>query len=164
MGDLAHKMESELPRIRDELSGVYNATYFVDQLKFAADHANRYDEALSLISLEIIYTEPDMNELSWQEKAKTIRKTAKSISTTLRKVDVVSRWKEQMFWVALPATSANQAQEAAQRILQKIQQLGHMLDHHVEYQFQITEHKPGEEAADLISRACANHLNSGRSE
>ena len=164
MGDLSLKMESERPRIRDELSGVYNATYFVDLLKFAADHANRYDEALSLISLEIVYIDPDADELGWQDKAKTRRKTAEAISTTLRKVDVISRWKELMFWVALPATDASQAQQAAQRILLKIQQLDQTLDHHVEFQLQITEHKIGEEAADLISRASANHLNSSRSK
>ena len=156
-------METERPLIRDDLSGVYNATYFVDLLKFAADHSNRYDEALSLISLEIVYKDPDVDGLSWQDKANTIRKTAEAISTTLRKVDVISRWKEQMFWVALPATDASQAQKAAQRVLLKIQQLEQILDHSVEFHFQITEHKLGEEAVDLISRASKNHRNSRRS-
>ena len=163
MGDLALKMESDRPLIKDELSGVYNATYFVDLLKFAADHANRYDQALSLISLEIVYNNPDADELNWQDKAKTIRKTAESISATLRKVDAVSRWKEQMFWVALPGTDASQAQIAAQRMLLGIQQIGHILDHRVEFQLQITELEPGEEAADLIYRAEESHINSSNS-
>lgn len=53
LGDLLARQEAIRPMIKDELSGVYNATYIIDLLQFAADKANRYDEELSLLSLKV---------------------------------------------------------------------------------------------------------------
>ena len=109
-GDLIRELDRDRPHIRDELSGTYNATYFVDLLEFAADEANRHDNDLSLLGLELVYKSTGENMPNWQDKTRVIRKTTASMRTVLRKGDALSRWKEHLFWVLLPDTNAPTAQ------------------------------------------------------
>ncbi len=157
-GDLIRELDNDRPHIRDELSGTYNATYFVDLLKFAADDANRHDHDLSLLSLELIDKSTPEQTLNWRDKALIIRKTAASIRTILRRGDAVSRWKEQIFWVVLPDTNAALAHTLAKRIQQNLQQSDYIIDNQIQIQIHITELKPGEKATDLVKRASGKSL------
>jgi diguanylate cyclase (GGDEF)-like protein len=157
-GDLFRKLDNDRPHIRDELSGTYNATYFMDLLKFAADEANRHDNDLSLLGLELIYKNTGEQLLNWQDKARIIRKTAASIHTLLRKGDAVSRWKEQIFWVVLPYTDATLAHILAKRLQQNLQQSDYIIDSQVQIHIYITELQPGEKATDMIKRASSQSL------
>jgi len=159
-GDLIRELDRDRPHIRDELSGTYNATYFVDLLEFAADEANRHDDDLSLLSLELVYKSTGEHMPDWQDKARVIRKTTASMRTVLRKGDALSRWKEHFFWVLLPGTNAHTAQMLGDRIQQKLQQSNHILERHIQVRIHITVLKRGEKAADLIKRASSTALNS----
>ncbi|WP_456406643.1 MMPL family transporter [Thiolapillus sp.] len=159
LGDMFSREENLRPRIFDELSGAYNATYFVDLLKFGTDKANRYGEQLSLMSLELTYNESAGQVMSWQDKAGAIQKTAAAIRAVLRKGDVASRWKEQIFWVILPNTDTAKAHMLAQRIIQHLHQSDDMIKHRATVRMYITELEQDEDAADLIHRASTSTPN-----
>jgi predicted RND superfamily exporter protein/CRP-like cAMP-binding protein len=164
VGDLIGRVENGRTCILDELSGTYNATYFVDLLKFATDNANRQDEDLSLMSLEVIYDKTGENALNWQDMANYTREIAETITTALSKGDAVSRWKAQVFWAVLPYTDTNQAKLVGQRILKQLQELDCIHDSRARVDVYITELKRGEEAADLIDRANENRTSSSSVE
>ena len=153
LGDLLARQEAIRPMIKDELSGVYNATYIIDLLQFAADKANRYDEELSLLSLKVACNSTKGGHANWQDKAWIISKMAQSTRAVLRKGDMVSRWKDQIYWVILPNTNATQAHMLAQRVLQHYEQSDDPVKCHTEICVYITELAPGEDGKDLIDRA-----------
>lgn len=160
VSDLIGAVENGRTRILDELSGTYNATYFVDLLKFAIDNANQHGEHLSLMSLEVVYDKNGENVLKWQDMASHIQEIAQIISAALSKGDAVSRWKEKVFLIVLPYADASQAHLVGQRILKQLEKLDYIRDTRARVNICITELKSGEEAVDLIDRANKNRIGS----
>ncbi len=152
MGDVMAQIESVRPRIKDELSGAYNATYFVDLLKFAVDKANRHAEQLSLMSLEVVHDTAGNQLVNWQDQARVIRQAAEFIRAVLRKGDVMARWQEHVFWVVLPNTDASQTEWLVHRIRESIQQADCVVDGHADITVSVIGLLEGEEAASLVKR------------
>ncbi len=152
MGDVITQIESVRPRIKDELSGAYNATYFVDLLKFAVDKANRHAEQLSLMSLEVVHNSAGKQAMNWQDQARIIRKAAEFIRAVLRKGDAMARWQEQVFWVVLPNTDISQAESLAQRIRLSMQLAECVVDGYVNIDVHVVGLQAEEEAIHLRGR------------
>ncbi|WP_457668886.1 MMPL family transporter [Thiolapillus sp.] len=152
MADVIAQIESDRPQIKDELSGAYNATYFVDLLKFAVDKANRNAEQLSLMSLEVVHDNVGKQMVNWQDQARTIRKAAEFIRAALRKGDAMARWQERVFWVVLPNTDARQAELLVRRIREFMQQADSVADGHADIAFNVIGLMKGEEATNFVKR------------
>lgn len=114
--------EPERQSFKDELSGLYCASFLQELLTFIVNKANRYDESLCLVVFSVqddggIEQEYGRQALHW-----VLRVTAQIVKKELRRVDLFARWRSGKFFLMLPTTQASDLEKILLRIDAAVQQ------------------------------------------
>jgi diguanylate cyclase (GGDEF)-like protein/PAS domain S-box-containing protein len=132
--DITERKEAE-EKIRkmayhDALTGLPNRVLFVDRLKLAIAHAQRSQQRLAVMLLDLDQFK-DVNDTYGHDVGdQLLRSVGKRLTGLLRKSDTVSRMGGDEFFLLLPElTAANDAATIAQKIMKAFQE-PFVFDHH----------------------------------
>jgi diguanylate cyclase (GGDEF)-like protein len=100
----------------DALTGLHNRHRFDQDLTHAVARAHRYDEPLSLLTLDLDGLKAANDSLGHAAGDALIREVAQALGTHLREVDLAGRLGGDEFAVMLPATNADGARVLAERL------------------------------------------------
>lgn len=101
--------------LRDQRTGAFNATLFLELLSYNIDWANRYDKALSLIVIDIGGLQDSRSNDDTQiQKGQGI--IASIILQHIRKPDIFGLWPDGSYWIALPDTNMVGTEAIANRL------------------------------------------------
>jgi diguanylate cyclase (GGDEF)-like protein len=110
----------QLMSITDPLTGLHNRRYLEARLTEELNRSKRYDHPMSFMMIDIddfkLYN--DLNGHQAGDRALEI--TAQCLKSTLRKVDVASRYGGEEFTILLPQTTLEEAGAIADRLRRKI--------------------------------------------
>ncbi len=109
-----HKLE-ELS-VRDGLTGLYNRREFEKRLNEEVHRARRYDEAFTVLMLDIDHFKDVNDRHGHQAGDEALVTVADLIRLNVRPVDVICRYGGEELAVILPETDANGARIVAERI------------------------------------------------
>jgi diguanylate cyclase (GGDEF)-like protein len=102
--------------IRDELTGLFNARHFFDQLNVEIERAVRYGHEISLIFLDIDDFKSYNDTYGHLEGDKVLKKLGRMIAESIRNSDIAFRYGGEEFAVVLPETCVFEAVHIAERI------------------------------------------------
>ncbi|GEM_PF-1103640 len=108
--------ETERLAITDGLTGLYNRRHFYELLERGVESANRYDEHLSLIMLDIDGFKTYNDTCGHLVGDSLLKELAQLLAQDIRKMDIVARYGGDEFVIFLPHTSKKQAVTLAERI------------------------------------------------
>jgi diguanylate cyclase (GGDEF)-like protein/putative nucleotidyltransferase with HDIG domain len=104
----------------DPPTGCYNWRYFLHRARQELSRARRHLNHISFVVLDIDYFR-QINELYGSDVADmVIREMVAILKGTLRREDIVTRWREDEFFIILPYLSRDNAYQVAKRIKDKI--------------------------------------------
>lgn len=125
-GVLGRTLQKRYERIRSEynrdfLTGLYNHRYFRSRLSDRLEEARRYEHPLSLLMVDIDDFKR-VNDLHGHPAGdQTLRRIAEEIRSSFRAPDIVCRYGGDEFILVLPQTELGDAQIAAERLRNRIQ-------------------------------------------
>lgn len=99
----------------DEITGLYNQSFFYKQLKTEVSRSRRHQRPLSLL-LASIDNQNIFDKLSLLNRHEFLIQMGRVISNCTRSVDTIYRYSEHNFAILLPETSGNQAIVFAERL------------------------------------------------
>lgn len=126
-----HKLAREkLARLatHDPLTDLYNRRVFEQRLNEAVLRAQRYDEAVSLLMLDLDHFKQINDSHGHRAGDEILRRVAHVILKQIRGTDLAARYGGEEFAVILSGTSESQADEMSERIRQHIQALEIKID------------------------------------
>lgn len=114
--------ERELQRLarEDTLTGLANRRHFRDEAERAMARSSRYDEALSLVMLDIDHFKHINDAWGHNVGDEVLKETVKRCQSCLRGTDLLARWGGEEFIALLPHTSLADAQPVAERLRESI--------------------------------------------
>jgi len=105
----------------DANTGLYNYSFFIENLKREIDRAERYNEIFSLILIRI----SNFNEIikKWEDIdiKKSLKYFAQFLKNTSRRVDICSIYDYNTFAIITPETGKGGAQKKVDRLLQNVE-------------------------------------------
>ncbi len=119
------KMAEQLQKlaITDELTGIYNRRHFNELSLREFVRAKRNKTQLSVIIMDIDHFKIVNDTYGHATGDEVLKTTAKSISASIRSLDIFARWGGEEFILCLPETSIIPAQKVAERIRLSINEL-----------------------------------------
>lgn len=117
-----HHKDKKIEKIilLDSLADCYNWRYFVHRAQQELGRARRHLYNISFIGIDIDYFR-QLNELySVKIADNVIREMVQIVKKCLRREDIISRWRDDEFFIILPYTSAINACKVAQRMKDRI--------------------------------------------
>ncbi|MFN7132406.1 MAG: diguanylate cyclase, partial [Myxococcales bacterium] len=116
--DRARARSTELERlsVTDELTGVYNRRYFRERLREEFRRAQRYDDPLSLIILDLDHFKGVNDRLGHLAGDEVLRQATRLLPGCVRETDIVSRYGGEEFTILLPQTHLSGCLTVAERI------------------------------------------------
>ncbi|UUO25595.1 GGDEF domain-containing protein [Colwellia sp. M166] len=105
----------------DELTGLYNRRYFFDNANREFNRAERYQQALAVISIDVDRFKTINDKYGHPIGDQVLVKIAQLITPTIRAEDIFARIGGEEFSILLPNTSKLESQKTAER-------LRHLLD------------------------------------
>ena len=114
--NLINLSATTLPSFRDQRTGAYNATLFLEMLSHNIDRANRYDNPLSIIVIDIdgLQRETRPNDNIQFQKVQDL--IADIILQHIRKPDIFGLWPDSSYWIALTNTDKTGAETICSRL------------------------------------------------
>ncbi len=106
----------------DELTGLFNRRQTMTKLKDAWELANRYDQPLSCVSLDIDRFKSVNDTFGHAAGDVALKSTAQALSTATRTTDIVGRIGGEEFVVVAPNTDLDNASILAERIRKHIEE------------------------------------------
>ena len=106
---------------KDGLTGVFNHRYFYDKLKKKVQLANKYNENISMIFLDIDYFKHYNDLYGHQRGDEVLRNIGKILRNNLRENDIAARYGGEEFSVILPNTNEEEAVFIANKIRESIE-------------------------------------------
>ncbi len=106
--------------ITDELTGLYNAGYFLDFLDYEMERARRYSTTLSLIFLDMDYFKKVNDSYGHLVGSRLLSEVGQLIRLTIRKADMAARYGGDEFVIVLPNTSKEGAGILAEKLREGI--------------------------------------------
>lgn len=107
--------------ITDELTGCFNRRKLKEDLKEELERAERYNNNLSVLMIDIDWFK-EYNDFHGHQKGdKLLRNLVKTISQNIRSSDKLYRYGGEEFVVLLPETDEKEAAEVAEKIRHKIE-------------------------------------------
>ena len=107
----------------DELTGLNNRRYFIDQTNKALDHAVRYGEALTLLMMDIDYFKR-INDTYGHICGDIVLKTlAQEIKSSFRSSDIIGRIGGEEFVAAMISTTSAEAYAKSEALRSRIEGL-----------------------------------------
>ena len=107
---------------RDSLTRLYNHGHFQEVMRSEIERAERYNNPLSLIMLDIDHFKRFNDTYGHQTGDVVLKETANILQDSSRESDCVCRYGGEEFAVILPETSKEQAFSIAERIRQRVSQ------------------------------------------
>jgi diguanylate cyclase (GGDEF)-like protein len=99
---------------------IYSPNYLTEKLRDEILRSKRYNHALSLIMLCIDDLQTIVREDSPDHGDKLVRFSIKVIKKTIRTVDIIARYSDDLFLIILPNTNKREAIELAERIRENV--------------------------------------------
>ena len=106
---------------RDELTGLFNRHYFDLIIDDSLHHADRYNEPLSILLLDIDHFKQVNDTYGHPVGDELLRSVARTISRSVRESDFVIHFGGEEFIILLPRTDLQGAQTVAEKIRQAIE-------------------------------------------
>jgi diguanylate cyclase (GGDEF)-like protein len=104
----------------DSLTGCYNWRYFLNRVQQELNRSRRYLHSVSFIGIDIDSFR-NVNELYGVEVADNVaRELAQVIKSSLRKEDILSRWRGDEFFIVAPHLDIRNAYEVVHRVKKKV--------------------------------------------
>lgn len=103
----------------DALTGLFNRNGLVNSFAFDVERALRYGRPLSVIMLDIDHFKRINDDLGHLVGDKVLAALGRLLTETTRNVDTVCRWGGEEFVVICHETPLDQAEQLAERLLQK---------------------------------------------
>jgi diguanylate cyclase (GGDEF)-like protein len=146
--------------ITDELTGLFNARYFFNQLKAEIERADRYSKPLSLIFVDIDDFKIYNDRHGHLEGDQVLRKIAQTIQSCMRGADSAYRYGGDEFVGILPETREQGAAIVAERIRQIVKSHEFFPNPdkavYMTVSIGIAEYTPGEGEEAFLKRADMN--------
>lgn len=142
--------------IRDGLTQLYNHSYFQESLAEEINRAERYEQKLSLLLLDIDNFKDFNDTYGHPVGDEVLKELAKTLQKITRDIDVVARYGGEEFAVILPETSLKGAKEVGCRINQAIREMvieEDGLKLNVTVSIGVASHKPSLSQKELINNA-----------
>jgi diguanylate cyclase (GGDEF)-like protein len=152
LGDRLIKHNAEVNHYRDELSGLYNASYLQEVLFYMADNSNRYNEPLCLVILSIMDEKSILSSHGRQVLRWVLRNIAQIVNHELRKVDLFARWSSGRFLLMLRSTDVNKVRTVLKRIDGSLQNSDFGVVPEVKLETKWSCLQDGETAENLLAR------------
>ena len=122
VGNILSNEEVKSPQIYDDYSGAYSATIFTEILGYIIDRAQRYNEPLTMIVVDLGLTTDFYNDDKSISRNQLIS-VADVIQAQLRKPDIFGLWHDGSYWIALPQTDAVGAELIVNRLLANLERI-----------------------------------------
>ncbi|MCL5292645.1 MAG: diguanylate cyclase [Actinobacteria bacterium] len=113
--------ETRLLAITDDLTSMYNHRYFVQRLSHEVNRAERYEQPLSLIMLDIDYFKNYNDRHGHIKGNEILKRVAHVIMRESREADIPVRYGGEEFAVILPQTTKKDAISLAERLREEIE-------------------------------------------
>jgi diguanylate cyclase (GGDEF)-like protein len=110
----------QLMSITDPLTGLHNRRYLEARLSEELNRSKRYDHPMSFMMIDIDDFKLYNDRNGHQAGDRALEITAQCLRSTLRKVDVASRYGGEEFSILLPQTTLKEAGAIADRLRRKI--------------------------------------------
>jgi two-component system, cell cycle response regulator len=120
---LARVNSLERMSITDGLTQVHNHRYFQDRLREEFRRAQRYDDPLSLILLDLDHFKNFNDQHGHQVGDIVLRDVAASLQRSVRETDLLARYGGEEFAILLPRTPMAGALTVAERVWRELGQL-----------------------------------------
>jgi diguanylate cyclase (GGDEF)-like protein len=141
--------------ITDDLTKLYNARHFYNQLENEINRFKRYNRPLSLLLIDVDHFKDFNDTYGHLEGNKALHKIAKLISSCLRTMDTAYRYGGEEFTVILPETTCDAAMTVSERINEVVRKelVYPESDKTITVSIGATEYLPGEVLGEFIKRA-----------
>lgn len=106
--------------ISDELTGIYNYRFFRIRLEDEMKRSVRYEQALSLIMIDIDWFKRFNDTYGHETGNRLLREIVHVIADCVRDVDIFARYGGEEFIIILPQTGQAEAYKIGERIREKI--------------------------------------------
>ncbi len=104
----------------DDMTGIYNHRFFIQQLTMEVERQRRYSSPLSLLMIDIDYFKHYNDTNGHLAGDQTLRTTAHLIQHGVRKTDVVARYGGEEFSAILINAGKEEALEIAERVRRNV--------------------------------------------
>ncbi|MFJ4155506.1 diguanylate cyclase [Pseudomonas sp. NPDC089752] len=141
--------------VTDALTGIHNRRYFQERLKVELDRAQRDDQDLAVIMLDIDHFKRINDQYGHAVGDHVLRSLCQRIGQRLRRTDVFCRLGGEEFMVLCPGSNAEQARLLAMELWQGVRTVPVEGVGKVTASFGVAGWRPGEGADALLLRADA---------
>ena len=141
--------------VTDALTGIHNRRYFQERIKVELDRAQREDQDLAVIMLDIDHFKRINDQFGHAVGDHVLRSLCQRIGQRLRRTDVFCRLGGEEFMVLCPGSNAEQAQVLAMELWQGVRSVPVEGVGKVTASFGVAGWRPGEGADALLLRADA---------
>ncbi|MDD2511247.1 MAG: diguanylate cyclase [Syntrophomonas sp.] len=139
--------------VTDSLTGLYNHRQVMEKLQLEIARANRYQQDLTIMMLDIDHFKSINDEFGHQVGDVVLVEVSQIIRRNLRSIDIAGRYGGEEFLIVLPQTNLNNGMQVAERIRQQVEAEGfEESEEGITVSIGISQHQ-GEEMADYIERA-----------
>lgn len=102
--------------IRDPLTGLFNRRHFNDLMATEMERSRRSEQPTSLVLLDLDHFKLINDQYGHVEGDRVLRQLARTLESTLRRVDIPCRYGGEEFAIILPATPLATARQVAERL------------------------------------------------
>ncbi len=142
--------------IIDDLTRLYNSRHFYVQLKFELDRANRYEQPLTLLILDLDNFKDFNDTYGHVEGDQVLWRLGRVIKRCLRETDLAYRYGGEEFTILLPMTTSKNGFVTAERIRKEFKKetFTPALDRdvHVTVSIGLAQYKPQEDMRAFVHR------------
>lgn len=137
----------------DALTGLYNRRYCDEYLDERIKVFHRFDQAFSLILLDIDYFKSINDNFGHEIGDDILKEIAKTLSANIREVDKVFRWGGEEFVIILPYTDIENSALVAEKIRQKIENHNFKIDQKVTASLGVVQYSKDFSAREFMEHA-----------
>jgi diguanylate cyclase (GGDEF)-like protein len=106
----------------DKTTGLYNRNHMIQRAEEEISRFQRFHTTATLIFIDLTQRDQKARVIDDFVHEDILKKTASSCLSTIREVDVVSRFNEQLFIILCPQTELKAAKILAHRLLERMKQ------------------------------------------
>jgi len=136
----------------DEKTRLYNNKFFENMLDMELEKAERGQEKLSLVIIDIDFFKKINDTYGHMKADELLAQLAKVLMKQIRKSDIAARFGGEEFFVLLPETDLKKAEKFAARLKQAIKADKLLKKHNVNVSGGITQYKKGDTIRSLKER------------